>query len=136
MNSPTLGHKRVKLKPSVISKIKSLRQDGYTCSQIAQMTGTGESTVARYTSDWYQSQKKKGFVAHRGVLRQTNHIVSQPKDYAPNVKFENVYGQKQLSPDVIDYINAIYRSGNFKSGTFIGNLFIRIGKFLGGHNPV
>jgi hypothetical protein len=139
MKSPTRGHDRTKISKSVVNQIFALRREGYTCAQIAKMTNTGESTVARYTSDWYQKEKRRGFVAHRGVHqngKETNRIVA-PKDYAEEVATPPVVNKKeQFSPEVIDYINKIYLSGNVRSGTFIGNLFIRIGKFLGGHDSV
>ena len=135
MNSLTRGHDRTKISKSVVNQIFALRREGYTCAQIAKMTNTGESTVARYTSDWYQREKKRGFVAYRGV-KETNRIVA-PKDYAEDIVLNKETKKKeQLSPEIIEYINNIYLSGNVRSGTFIGNLFIRIGKFFGGHNSV
>jgi hypothetical protein len=38
--------------------------------------------------------------------------------------------------EVRDYIKKIYESPPIDKGTFIGNLFIKIGKFLGGHHSV
>jgi len=149
MNFQTRGRERLRLKSSVVQQIFALRKDGYTCSQIAKMTNTGESTVARYTSDWYQKQRKSGFVAHRGVLSKTQevHIAAaeapepEPKKAklkkaAPEVKHNNPPTSNQLSAETIEYINKIYQSRNFAKGTFLGNLFIRIGKFFGGHDSV
>jgi len=112
MQSQTLGLKHTpnkRLSSQQVQRMMTLRKQGLTCKQITEITGIGESTVARYTSDWYQ--KKKGGIAE---LR--------PK--------------KELSPEAIAYINGIYRSGNKPRGTKIGNLLILIGKFFGGHYPV
>ncbi len=149
MNFPTRGHERVKLKNSVVQRIFALRKDGYTCAQIAKMTNTGESTVARYTSDWYQQQKKDGFVAHRGIGAKMQEVriaatkapepepkKAKPKKAAPKVKRSNPPKNNQLPAETIEYINKIYQSRNTAKGTFLGNLFIRIGKFFGGHDSV
>jgi len=112
MQSQTLGLKHTpnkRLSGQQIQHMMSLRKQGLTCKQITEITGIGESTVARYTSDWYQ--KKKGGIAEL-----------KPK--------------KELSPEAIAYINQIYRTEPKPRGTKIGNLFILIGKFFGGHYPV
>jgi len=111
MQSQTLGLKnsRKRLSQSQVKRMMSLREKGLTCKQINQITGIGESTVARYTSDWYQSKKN-------------NTTAVKPK--------------KELSPEAIAYINGIYRSEPKPRGTKIGNLLILIGKFFGGHYPV
>jgi len=112
MNSQTLGLKHTpnkRLSSQQVQRMMTLRKQGLTCKQITEITGIGESTVARYTSDWYQ--KKKGGIAE---LRP----------------------RKELSPEAIAYINQIYRTEPKPRGTKIGNLFILIGKFFGGHYPV
>jgi len=68
---------------------------------------------------------------------------SRSKKFSRNRKAVKVNTEKpksvnypELTSEQIEYINNIYRSGNLNTGTFVGNLFIRIGKFFGGHNPV
>lgn len=124
MNFQTRGHSRMKLKTSVVRQIYALRKSGYTCSQIAQMTGAGRSTVARYTTGMkiepVQAAQPAKQTAKKNAAKK---VVQKPVTNA-------------LSPEAIDYIHKIYQSRDEKSGTFIGNLFIRIGKMFGGHNSV
>ena len=124
MNFRTRGHSRVKLKTSVVQQIYALRKSGHTCSQIAQMTGAGKSTVARYTT----GMKIEPVQPVQPAKRATKKKVAKKPVQKPVTN--------GLSPEAIDYIRKIYQSRNEKSGTFIGNLFIRIGKYFGGHNPV
>lgn len=126
MNFQTRGHSRVKLKTSVVRQIYALRKSGYTCSQIAQMTGAGKSTVARYTT----GMKIEPIQPVQPVKQATKKKAA--KRPAPKPAQQT----NSLSPEAIEYIRKIYQSRDEKSGTFIGNLFIRIGKFFGGHNPV
>lgn len=125
MNYLTRGHSRLKLNTSVVRQIYALRKSGYTCAQIAQMTGTGKSTVARYTTGMKIEpvEQIKPVAPVKPVKKAAKKSVQKPV-------------QNNLSPEALDYIRKIYQSRNEKSGTFIGNLFIRIGKFFGGHNPV
>jgi hypothetical protein len=127
MNFQTRGHSRVKLKTSVVRQIYALRKSGYTCSQIAQMTGAGRSTVARYTTGMKIEPVQP--VQPVQPVKQTAKKKAAKKPVQKPVT-------NGLSPEAIDYIHKIYQSRNYESGTFIGNLFIRIGKMFGGHNPV
>lgn len=115
MTSQTRGHKSHSRKGITQEQIRALlamRRRGMTCEAVSKALGIGESTVARYSSAWYQNVGKKK-------------------------RFENTEKpEKELTSEQIEYINSIYRSGDLNSGTFIGNLLIRIGKFFGGHNPV
>jgi len=127
MNFQTRGHSRVKLKTSVVRQIYALRKNGYTCSQIAQMTGAGKSTVARYTTGMSIESVKP--VQPVQPVKQT-----AKKKVAKKVVQSPV--TNSLSPEALEYIVKIYQSHNERPGTFIGNLFIRIGKMFGGNNPV
>lgn len=121
MTSQTRGHKshsRKSISQEQIRALLAMRRRGMTCEAVSKALGIGESTVARYSSAWYQNVGKK-------------------KRFEKTDKPEKaVKPEKELTSEQIEYINSIYRSGDLNSGTFIGNLFIRIGKFFGGHNPV
>jgi hypothetical protein len=126
MNFQTRGHSRVKLKTSVVRQIYALRKSGYTCSQIAQMTGAGKSTVARYTTGMkIEPVQPVQPVKQAAKKKAAKRTVSKPAQQT-----------NSLSPEALEYIVKIYQSHNERPGTFIGNLFIRIGKFFGGNNPV
>jgi hypothetical protein len=128
MTSPTRGRKKENgRRPITVEQIRalmSMRRQGMTCTEVAKELNIGESTVARYSSAWWQTQGSKKF----NRIRNPNEKVKVKQD-KPS---ENV----ELSSEQIEYITNIYRSGNYASGTFIGNLFIRIGKFFGGHHSV
>lgn len=122
MTSQTRGHNgRKAITNEQLRALMSMRRRGMTCEAVSKALGIGESTVARYSSAWYQNSKKLD--GHRKAIK-----VNTEKPKSVN--------NPELTSEQIEYINRIYRSGNFNSGTFIGNLFIRIGKFFGGHNPV
>jgi hypothetical protein len=128
MTSPTRGRKKENgRRPITVEQIRalmSMRRLGMTCTEVAKELNIGESTVARYSSAWWQTEGSKKF----NRIRNPNEKVKVKQD-KPS---ENV----ELSSEQIEYITNIYRSGNYASGTFIGNLFIRIGKFFGGHHSV
>ena len=130
MTSLTRGRKkrysRNPITPEQIRALMAMRRQGMTCIEVAKQLNIGESTVARYSSAWWQSEGNKKFARTRNPEEKV-----RIKQKAPEVK-KNV----ELSSEQIEYINNIYRSGNYASGTFIGNLFIRIGKFFGGHHSV
>lgn len=136
MNFQTRGHSRVKLKTSVVRQIYALRKSGYTCSQIAQMTGAGKSTVARYTAGMEIARYTTGMKTEPVQPVQPVQPVKQATKKKVAKKPVQKPATNGLSPEAIDYIRKIYQSRDENSGTFIGNLFIRIGKFFGGHNPV
>jgi DNA-binding NarL/FixJ family response regulator len=126
MTSLTRGpksHSRVRITDEQIRALLAMRRSGMTCKEVADQLCLGESTVARYSSSWFQKQGTKKPKRASGAKKV------KVKQDTPEVKTE-------LTSDQIDYINNIYRSGNYCSGTFIGNLFIRIGKFFGGHHSV
>jgi hypothetical protein len=91
------------------------------------MTGAGRSTVARYTTGMKIEPVQP--VQPVQPVKQTAKKKAAKKPVQKPVT-------NGLSPEAIDYIHKIYQSRNYESGTFIGNLFIRIGKMFGGHNPV
>lgn len=137
MTSLTRGHKGHSRRPigtEQVRAIMSMRRQGMTCAQVAKTLGVGESTVARYSGAWWQKEGSKKFERQRKkgekALRQRSAKVKKASKPTKPAKSD------VLSTEQIDYINKIYRSGNLNSGTFVGNLFIRIGKFFGGHYPV
>lgn len=133
MTSPTRGHNkshsRRPIKSEQIRALLAMRRRGMTCEEVAKQLGLGESTVARYSSAWFQKHGNKHH-SRQPKAEKTTKVTktAQPKQAAKP--------KQQLSNEQVDYINKIYSSGNYSSGTFIGNLFIRIGKFFGGHHSV
>jgi len=126
MTSQTRGlSSRKAITNEQLSALMSMRRRGMTCRAVSKALGIGESTVARYSSSWWQSQGSKKFKRYRKEKVVSTKLKATKSDVNP-----------ELTSEQIEYINRIYRSGNFNYGTFIGNLFIRIGKFFGGHNPV
>ena len=123
MTSQTRGHKRKALSKEQVRALLSMRRRGMTCEAVSKALGIGESTVARYSSSWWQGQGSKKFSRNRKAIK-----VNTEKSKSVN--------SPELSSEQIEYINNIYRSGNLNTGTFIGNLFIRLGKFFGGHHSV
>lgn len=170
MTFQTLGLKNMHkpnhhLSTNLVNKIMRMRKEGLSCKQIADLTGVGRSTVARYTSDWYQKYVISTGVPRRGHLpkkmqgavQQSASAVPKPApvEVSPPVKRKRGRPRKHpvtapvaaatsvkqdvsaaLPPEVLAYVNAIYKSQREKVGNPIGNLFIRIGKALGGHYPV
>lgn len=139
------GHSRRSLKPSVVNKVMSLRKQGMTCDQIAEVTGVGSSTVARYTSDWFQANVQKRNLKPRGSKRSSEREQQRRAKIAQRVekkiqvatqKPHKQDGLQPLAPEVIRYIQSIYESHRTASGNPIGNFLIRIGKALGGNHPV
>lgn len=131
------------LKPSMRNKIIALRKEGLTCQAISDLTGVGRSTVARYTSDWYQKHTTQSGIPTRGhPPKAVKQAAQKPeKKVKPEKKAEapEPVVEKQLhplSPEVLEYIDAIMRKHDEPVGNPIGNFFIRLGKFLGGHHPV
>jgi hypothetical protein len=119
----------------------TLRRRGLTCAEIAKTLGLGESTVARYSGAWWQNEGSKKFSRQRKKgetgrsLRNTKTAkVTKAKESPKQSPTPDAV--PHLTDEQISYINGIYRSGDLNTGTFIGNLFIRIGKFFGGHYPV
>lgn len=131
MTSPTLGlnhNKRHSLKPAVKNKVVSLRKQGMTCEEIAKITGVGRSTIARYTSEWYQKHANQSNVK-RGRRKSAPKVAAVQRP-------QKQEGLQPLAPEVIRYIQSIYESHRTASGNPIGNFLIRIGKALGGNHPV
>lgn len=127
MTSQTRGHNsRKPITNEQVRALLSMRRRGMTCEAVSKALGIGESTVARYSSAWWQSQGSKKFSRNRKTV----------KTKTETIKLETAKPNVELTSEQIEYINNIYRSGNLNSGTFIGNLFIRIGKFFGGHHSV
>lgn len=126
MTSQTRGvksHSRRAITQEQMRAVISMRRSGMTCKEVAEQLNLGESTVARYSSAWWQSEGNKKFKRSR---TKKITVKRSPAETA----------HPELTSEQIEYINNIYRSGNYCSGTFIGNLFIRIGKFFGGHHSV
>lgn len=139
MTSPTLGlnaNNRHSLKPSVRNTLLSLRKQGMTCEQIAKATGVGKSTIARYTSDWYQKNAGQANIKRQGRRKGVPNKKKAAKANVAAQKPQKQEGLQPLSQDAIKYINSIYESHRSATGNPIGNLLIRIGKALGGHYPV
>jgi len=129
MTSLTRGPKSHSRRPITQEQMRaliSMRRSGMTCKEVAEQLKLGESTVARYSSAWWQNEGSKKFARVRNPKKKVKIKQAQPEAK------KNV----ELTSEQIEYINAIYLSGNQSSGTFIGNLFIRIGKLFGGHHSV
>lgn len=132
MTSLTRGpksHSRKSLSKEQIRALMAMRRRGMTCEAVSKALGIGESTVARYSSAWWQKDGSKKFQRSGGKPMKIN----SPK---PKEKPKAIEANQELTSEQISYINGIYRSGNLNTGTFIGNLFIRLGKFFGGHHSV
>lgn len=131
---PNKGHSRRAISPDRVRALMSLRRRGMTCAEIAKTLGIGESTVARYSGAWWQSEGSKKF--HRQKKRAGSQSRKRVTESNKKVPVAVPTTNAELTSEQIEYINEIYRSGDLNTGTFVGNLLIRIGKFFGGHNPV
>ena len=150
MTSLTRGpnnHSRKAIGKEQVRALMAMRRSGMSCSQVAKELKIGESTVARYSSAWWQKEGNKKFAEELKNVRSSNlkkaRVIKSKKAAAPKrVNEVKKVGEiskadaPQLSQEQIDYIRKIYQSRTHASGTFIGNLFIRIGKFFGGHHSV
>lgn len=150
MTFQTLGlnamHKPNKrIKPSLRNKIISLRKEGLSCNQIASLTGVGRSTVARYTSDWYQRHVTENNLTRLGQTPKHMKVKQHEKKEVPIKATATPAASPKpnkaaktpepLSPEALEYIKKVYGEPR-PTGNFVGNFFIRLGKFLGGHDSV
>ena len=134
MTSPTRGvNGKLGRKPipaDIQRSIILLKSNGLSTKDVAIGLGVGESTVKRYA-------KKTATVAVKSHVRG-DKVIKLPKPEAKRVKKVKQNAPEvntELTSEQIEYINNIYRSDR-KAGTVIGNFLIRLGRMLGGHNPV
>lgn len=152
MTFQTLGLKTMhkpnkRIKPSLRNKIISLRKEGLSCNEIANLTGVGRSTIARYTSDWYQRHVTENNLTRLGQTPKYMKVKQDEKKAAPAktaakptaapkpTKAKEAKKPEPLSPEALEYIKKVYGEPQ-PTGNFVGNFFIRLGKFLGGHDSV
>lgn len=141
MTSPTRGvNGKLGRKPipaDIQRSIILLKSNGLSTKDVAIGLGVGESTVKRYA-------KKTATVAVKSHVRGDKVIKSHkrgprnnPTKKPPETMNSNSVkpATAELTSEQIEYINNIYRSDR-KAGTVIGNFLIRLGRMLGGHNPV